>query len=99
MDTTRIASPTDADTGALGTPNIYSIAFPALKPLNSIEDAAVLLSIGRSKMWELVSTGQIKTVPLGRRTLVPAQEILAFADRLGRQGAGEGDLGDQPTAA
>lgn len=38
-------------------------------------DAANALGIGRTKMFELVSAGTIPTVRIGRRRLVPAQEL------------------------
>lgn len=36
------------------------------------------LGIGKSKAWELAKAGQIKTVKLGRKTLVNEAEITRF---------------------
>ena len=58
-----------------------------LEPLAiSVEDAARKLSISRSLCWELVWTGRLKTISLGRRRLVPIkvlQELMAEAQEEG----------------
>lgn len=46
----------------------------------TVEQAAKLLGIGRSTAYELVHTGDIPSLRLGRRIVVPAAQI---ADRLG----------------
>jgi len=38
--------------------------------LITVENAAELLSIGKSKAWELVAQGKIPTIKLGKRRLV-----------------------------
>lgn len=40
------------------------------------------LGIGKTKAWELAKDGQIKTVKLGRKTLVAEAEIERFARSL-----------------
>jgi excisionase family DNA binding protein len=47
--------------------------------LCSISDAAAMLSIGRSKMYELISEGKVTTVSIGRRRLVRCESIRALA--------------------
>ena len=48
--------------------------------LHSIDRAAELLSIGRSKTYELISEGRPLTVNIGRRRLVRADSIRAIAN-------------------
>ena len=49
---------------------------PAISPLaHSIPITAHLLGIGESKTWGLIREGKIRSIKLGRRTLVTAQEI------------------------
>ena len=50
--------------------------------LISIRDAAKLLGIGRSKVYDLMSQGQLATVQIGRRRLVRIDSVRALA--LGR---------------
>jgi len=38
----------------------------------SVEEAACLLGISRTKAYECVRTGQLRTIQLNRRLLVPA---------------------------
>ena len=46
--------------------------------LLKVEVAAERLSIGRSKAWELITTGQLRTVRIGRAVRVPAAEVARF---------------------
>jgi excisionase family DNA binding protein len=43
-----------------------------------IEAAAILLGIGRTKMYELIRRGQIPVVRIGRRTLVHRADLEHF---------------------
>ena len=45
-------------------------------------EAASRLSIGRSKLYELVGGGQIVTVRIGRAVRVPASEVERYAAEL-----------------
>jgi excisionase family DNA binding protein len=45
-------------------------------------EAAEALGIGRSTAFELVASGQLASVRVGRRRLVPASALREFADRL-----------------
>ena len=51
------------------------------KLLLKIEDAAEALSLGRSKTYELIQRGELRTVKIGRSTRVPADEIREFVAR------------------
>lgn len=50
--------------------------------LLSIPEAAQLLGIGRSKTYELVATGELATVRIGRSVRVPRTAVEEFVDRL-----------------
>ncbi len=45
-------------------------------------EAAARLSIGRSKLYDLIRTGQITTVRIGRAIRVPVVEVERFAAEL-----------------
>lgn len=44
----------------------------------SISDAGKLLGIGRTKVYELINSGKLETVTLGRRRLVRYASIKAL---------------------
>lgn len=44
-----------------------------------VETAAVLLGIGRTKMYGLIKRGRIPTVRIGRRTLIHRADLERFA--------------------
>ena len=52
---------------------------PLLLP---ITDACRSLGIGRSKLYELIAAGDISIRKIGRKTLVPREELTSFAARL-----------------
>jgi excisionase family DNA binding protein len=52
---------------------------PALYP---ILDAAQVLGIGKTKTFELIRAGELETVRIGRRRLIPAAAIDEYVDRL-----------------
>ena len=46
------------------------------EPLNyPVDVAAWTIGIGRSTMWEMIKLGLVKTVRIGRRRLVPREEV------------------------
>ena len=49
------------------------------KLLLSIADAANVLSIGRSKMYQLIAERKVVTVTIGRRRLVQSESVRALA--------------------
>lgn len=49
-----------------------------LKP----EEAAEVLSIGRSKVYELIGTGELASVRIGTSRRVPADALVEFVTRL-----------------
>jgi len=51
------------------------------KLLLSIPGAAERLSIGRSKLYELLTNGEIAPIRIGRAVRIPADELHAFVAR------------------
>jgi hypothetical protein len=52
------------------------------KILHSIRDAAFALSLSRSKLYDLMQSGALKTVKIDGRRLIPAESIAAFVNSL-----------------
>ena len=50
--------------------------------LVSVEEAATMLRIGRTTAYELVMSGQIQSVKVGRRRLVLREGIQRYVDEL-----------------
>jgi excisionase family DNA binding protein len=46
-----------------------------------IEGAADALDISRSRIYELIASGEIAACKVGKRTIIPATELTAFLDR------------------
>jgi len=46
-----------------------------------VSEAAAMLSIGRSTLYQLIGSGDIATVKAGRTTLIPVESIRQFASR------------------
>jgi excisionase family DNA binding protein len=49
------------------------------------EEAAELLSIGRSTLYEEIRLGRLQTVRIGRRRLIPTEYIDGYVDLLKRE--------------
>jgi len=54
----------------------------------SVDEARKALGIGRTKFYELVGEGRLKTLKIGRRTLVLVASIRALADDASNGSAG-----------
>ncbi|KAA5836058.1 helix-turn-helix domain-containing protein [Saccharopolyspora hirsuta] len=52
------------------------------RTLLTVEEAAQYLGIGRTKTYELVSSGEIESVRIGRLRRVPRAAIDSYAERL-----------------
>ena len=48
------------------------------KPTMSMNDAAQYLGVGRSSLYELVRTRQIRSIRVGRRILIPTHALDAY---------------------
>jgi excisionase family DNA binding protein len=52
------------------------------KLLYTIQDAAVSLAIGRSRVYELLNAGDIEYILIGRSRRIPASALEDYIDRL-----------------
>ena len=59
---------------------------PKTKSAISVSEFCEQCSIGRTSFYGAVKSGQIKVVKFGTRTLVPADQINAFLERLAEAG-------------
>lgn len=62
------------------------------KLLYRAREAATMLGLGESKMWELLARGEIHSVKIGRARRIPREAIEDYVRRLGEGG------GDAPAA-
>lgn len=51
------------------------------------EDAAELLAVGRTKIYELLRTGALESVRIGAARRIPAAALTAYVERLRRDEA------------
>lgn len=70
------------DGGDEGWQSVPQPSTPELCLLVSIAEAARLLSIGRSKVYELISDGELETVHIGRAARVPRVAVDDYVERL-----------------
>jgi len=56
------------------------------------EDAAQLLAVGRTKIYELLRTGAIESVRIGAARRIPAAALTAYVDRLRQDEAADVDV-------
>lgn len=54
----------------------------ASRLLLSVEEAGEVLGVKRSKMYELISAGEIESVKIGKSRRVPVDAVEAYVDRL-----------------
>lgn len=59
------------------------------KEVLSVEEMAAALGVSRTKAFELVSGGAVKSFRVGRRRLIRRRDFEAFLDELARTGEGE----------
>ena len=65
--------------------NQKSASHSQVAPLfHQIPDACRLLGVGRSSIYELIASGRLASVSIGRRRLIAASEIERFAADLTR---------------
>jgi len=58
--------------------------------LYRVEDAAELLSVSRTRIYELIRSDQLRTVQVGKSRRVPARSLDDYVTRLLRGRAGHG---------
>ena len=55
---------------------------PEMEPISvRIREACRLTGVGRSKLYELIASGEVETVKIGRITLVPMRSLRALITR------------------
>ena len=57
-------------------------ASPARVRLYSIDEAAALLSVGHSTASDLIASGELQSVKIGRRRLIPGPALEKFIAKL-----------------
>ncbi len=80
-----MTTPPKHDSHSPTTPGIDGGALPILL---TIPEAAVRLRIGRSTVYELISSGSLEVVHIGRSARIPAQAVTDFVQLMRRTGAG-----------
>jgi len=63
------------------------------KKLLTLPEVQTALSLGRSKVYELIGAGELRPVRVGRAVRFPAHEIDAFVARLEAEQGGDGEAG------
>lgn len=58
------------------------VAIPALA--YRVDEAAEAVRLSRSQIYELIRSGQLRTIKLGRRRLVPVQALTDYINGLAR---------------
>jgi excisionase family DNA binding protein len=85
----RRTSNSKADSPQLGLP--FGVSPPADKPQATepiavrILEAVRLTGIGRSKLYELIASGDIETVKIGSCTLIPIASLHGLIERARQQ--------------
>ena len=54
----------------------------APKMLLSVPDFMAAVSLGRTKVYELIGSGELETVTVGRRRMIPVQALEDWVNRL-----------------
>jgi excisionase family DNA binding protein len=57
-------------------------ALPPNKLAYSIEEACAAVSLGTTKLYELIGEGKISAKAEGRRTLIPRESLLSYLSSL-----------------
>jgi excisionase family DNA binding protein len=57
-------------------------AWDGPRVLYRVDDAAALLSVSRSRIYELIRSGQLRTVLVGCSRRVPARSVEEYVDQL-----------------
>jgi len=51
-------------------------------PLPTAEEVAESLKIGRCKVYDLIRTGELQSIKIGRLRRIPVDSVHAFAQRM-----------------
>lgn len=52
------------------------------KLLYGVNEASAMTSLSRSRLFELMAAGELESVKVGKRRLIPAQALESFVARL-----------------
>lgn len=55
---------------------------PSTPRLHQVPVAMERLSVGRTRIYELIESGELRSVKVGRRRLIPEAAIVEYIDRL-----------------
>lgn len=58
---------------------------PTPKLSYNVNEAAQAVGVGRTKLYELINRGELQTFRLDGRTLIRADVLSSFVDRVSRQ--------------
>ena len=47
-----------------------------------IEEACVVVGLGRTKMYDEIAKGRVRAVKIGKAVRIPADELRAYVDRV-----------------
>ena len=64
------------------------------KLLCSPEEAAQLLGVGRSQMFELIGRGEVESIKIGRLRKIPADALTSYVERLRAEASAISGSGD-----
>lgn len=53
----------------------------ALRPLNEVHEVAAYLRCGRTHVFHLLKSGELQSVKVGRKRLIPADAVHAYVSR------------------
>lgn len=62
-----------------------------MRLLYRVEEAAAMLSISRHRIYELIRSGELATVTIGKSRRVPLASVTAYVEQLMVVGAGDDD--------
>ena len=65
---------------------------PAPKLLYDVHEVAGMLGLGRSKLYGYLLRGELRSVKLGRRRLVPIEAVHEFVRTLQAEAESDGNL-------
>jgi excisionase family DNA binding protein len=68
------------------TPGPPAVAQVVDRLLHPPEEAGVILSICRSRVFELMATGTLESVKIGRSRRIPHQALVDYVERLRAKG-------------
>lgn len=58
---------------------------PTQKLSYNVNEAAAAVGVGRTKLYDLINRGELQTFRLDGRTLIRADVLASFVDRVSRQ--------------